>query len=224
MAFTYKWSDLVTSLTTYLRNMPISSVSAAQVDWVSSEMWRKYPWREACQTFPTITLLDSTYDYDCPPNFYRLVSGQITRTLPEAESYDPLSVAEALPVPSPITMPPMMIKSFAFERGGGQIRLSLSPSVNSNEAFSLDGQYQQEHTRITNTNTQCWFSDSLIHVAMEGIMYWGYKLSNQFKMAEAQLKIFQAKMDTAWSQEKQGHADVLIPEVIVGGLPIRRGW
>lgn len=225
MAFTYRWQDVIDQLKQYSRNIPLDKVSAVECDSVSSEIWHKYPFKDSCQTYPSIILQDSISDYDPPPNYFRLVSAQITRTAPSADTYDPLSIVQELPLPSAIAVHPIYIRSIAFIKGLGRIRFSFLPIVNTNEAYQCDGQYQMEHNRVSDLGSYCWFSDSLMQVALEGILYWGYKLGNQFKYAEVQMKVFQAKIAEAWQQETRGTADVLVPEVTLGAdFPFRQGY
>ena len=225
MAFTYQWQDVITQLKQYSRNIPLDKVSAVECDSVSSEIWRKFPFKDACQTYPSISLIDSTSDYDPPPNYFRLVSAQITRTAPSADTYDPLTIVQELPLPSAIAVHPIYIRSIAFIKGLGRLRFSFLPIVNAIDAYQCDGQYQMEHTRVSDITQYCWFGDSLMQVALEGILYWGYKLANQMKSAGDQYKVFQNKIQEAWQQETRGTADVLVPEVNLGAdFPFRQGY
>lgn len=219
MAFSYKWSDGIAWLKAYARNIPVAKIDAQACDAVSSELWSMYPWKDTCQTLPTYTLLDGVQDYDSPPTFFRLISGQITRTLPgDAEAYDPLDVVENLPI-NYRKVHPSGIRLFGSERGVGLIRLSARPIVESTEEFLLDGTYQFQHTRVIDVNSPCWFKDQLWHVAQEGLLYHGYKLGDKpMSAVAAQYDVFRSKAREAWQQEDAFSSDSIYPmEGSIGG-------
>lgn len=216
MALTYTWADAIDFLKSYARNIPMDKIDEKTCDAVSSEMWGKYPWKEACQTIPPESLLHMVQDYDSPPTFFKLVSAQIIRTLPQPDAFEPLSISTNQPEMF-IPMSPRQIRTISYQKGEGLLRLSYPPYVNLTDAFELHGSYQLTHTRITDLTQPCWFSDQLWHVAQEGLLCWGYKLSGNWKAAELQFKVFEGKMVSAWVQETQGSADVMEPEINLGG-------
>lgn len=215
MAFSYTWGDAIAFLKSYVRNIPLDKLQEEQADAVSAEMWRAYPWPDTCQNIPPVPLVDSVQDYSSPPTFFRLVGGQIIRTAPSALQFEALSVTIALPEQT-IPVTPAAIRYFAMQRGIGLLRLQFPPAINTNEAYELHGTYQLQHARVTSLNTQCWFDDSLWHVAQEGLLYWGYKLGNQARNAIDQYKVFKGKIIEAWQQVNQGSGDILVPEVTFG--------
>lgn len=212
MALTYSWDEAIEFLRSYGRNIPVEKVSAQICDAVSAEIWAAKPWRDACQTLPPYTLLHDTQDYDSPPTYFKLVSGQIVRTTAnQEEAYDPLQVREALPVTYQIAHPGA-IRAFGMERGEGLLRLSMRPNVQDYDSFELRGTYQMQHTRVQDTSQETWFKDQLWHVAQEGLLYWGYKLGDRpAAVIELQYKLFRSKIVEAWQQEDAGSDDVLYP-------------
>lgn len=221
MSISYTWQDALNFLESYARNIPMSKVDTKTCDAVSSEMWTEFPWNEACQTIPPQLLEDGVQDYDSPPTFYKLVALQIIQTLPNITTFDPLLIVNmSLPEMS-VAQNPGFIRSAAYQSGEGLIRLSFPTTVNVNEAFELHGTYQMQHTRVIDLNQPCWFTDQLWHVAQEGLLYWAYKLANNWKASADQYKVFKGKLQTAWMKEKQGGADVLEPEVNFGQV---RNW
>lgn len=215
MAFSYSWNDAIDFLKSYARNIPMDKIGVQTCDAVSSEIWGKYPWKDACQTIPPLALEDSVQDYDSPPTFFKLVTAQIVRTLPQPDFYEPMHVTTNLPEMG-IPVSPQFIRTVAYEKGLGLLRLSHPPIVNINDAFELHGSYQLTHTRVSDLSQFTWFADQLWNVAQEGLLYWGYKLANNWKAAESQFKVFEGKMTLAWQQENQGSADFLVPEVNLG--------
>jgi hypothetical protein len=207
----------------YGRGIPTDKIGVQACDAVSSEMWSKFPWKDACQTIPPEPLVDSVQDYDSPPTFFKLVSAQIVRTLPQPDWYEPLSISVNLPEMG-IPIMPAFIRTIAYQKGLGLLRLANPPAVNANDAFELHGSYQLSHTRVASLDQAVWFSDQLWNVVQEGFLYWGYKLQGNWKGADAQFKIFENKMVQAWQQENQGSADVLDPEVNLGADLRNGGW
>lgn len=190
-------------------------------DAVSGHIWRAYPWKEATQTYPSIPLQDSVSDYNCFPNFYKLVSAQVSQTLPTGgkQVFDPLDVVSFLPLPSAVPLPPQYIQSIAFIKGLGLIRIDRLPSVQTGEAFQIDGQYQLNHVRVTDPNMYIWLGDDGWPVVTEGMLYHGYKLADKMNAAAAQLKAFEVAIAQFWMTEHQGQGDVLVPEVNLGVTP-----
>jgi hypothetical protein len=222
MALTYQWNDAIEFLKSYARAIPMDKIGVQTCDAVSSEMWGKFPWKDACQTIPPEPLIDSVQDYDSPPSFFKLVSAQIVRTLPQPDWYEPLSISVNLPEMG-IPIMPAYIRTVAYQKGLGLLRLANPPVVNVNDAFELHGSYQLTHTRVSSLDQAVWFSDQLWNVVQEGFLYWGYKLQGNWKGADAQFKVFENKMVQAWQQENQGSADVLDPEVNLGA-EMQGGW
>lgn len=216
MAFSYTWQEAVDFLKSYARNVPVDKIDEQICDAVSSEMWSKYPWKDACQTIPPLPLLHMIQDYDSPPTFFKLVSAQIVRTAPQVDSYEPLTIATNLPEMT-IPLSPRQIRTVAYQKGEGLLRLSYPPYVNTIDAFELHGSYQLTHTRVTDLSQPTWFSDQLWNVAQEFLLYWGYKLNSNYKAAELQFKVAESKLASAWMQENQGSADIMEPEVNLGG-------
>lgn len=218
MAFTYAWTQAIELLKAYGRNIPIDKMGPQICDSVSSEIWSAFPWRDTCQTIPVQALSDNEQDYSVPPTVFKLVSGQIIRTGPTTQEYEPITVVENLPYNC--RAHPQFIRQFSLERGVGLMRLSYRPAVGATEAFELRGTYQMQHRRITDISQDCWFKDQLWHVAQEGLLYWGYKLADSPGRAEKQYRLFRTKIIDAWNQEDAGSADNVHPEDgSIGVLP-----
>jgi hypothetical protein len=217
MAFEYTWAAAVDFVKSYTRNIPMDKVGVMQCDAVSAEMWEAYPWHDACQAFAPQLLVDNVQDYSSPPSFYKLTNAQIIRVAPDEFSYESLDVTRDLPETTQ-KVHPSQITAIGWQRGGGLIRLNYRPDLSANtESFELRGEYQLVHPRVSDLDQRCWFSDMLWHVALEGVLYWGYKLGDRKSMAEDQYKLFRAKIDNSWIKESQGASDFLVPTVNIGG-------
>lgn len=221
MSISYTWQDALNFLKSYARNIPMEKVDVTTCDAVSSEMWAMYPWNEACQTIPPELLEDGVQDYDSPPTFYKLVAAQIIQTLPNITTFDPLTIVNVSLPEMSVPQNPGFIKSVAYQTGEGLLRLMFPARINVNEAFELHGTFQMQHTRVTDLDQPCWFTDQLWHVAQEGLLYWGYKLANNWKASGDQYKVFRGKVTDAWKNEKQGGSDILEPEINFGSV---RNW
>jgi hypothetical protein len=221
VAFSYSWESAIELLKAYGRNMPVDKISSQICDFVSSEMWSEYPWKDTCQTLAPTLLETDVQDMSVPPNIFKLVSGQIVRLTPQFEVYEPLGVAENLSIGWPTH--PQFIRQFSIERGEGLMRLGDVPSFAINESFELRGTYQLQHRRVTDLTQDTWFKDQLWQVAAEGLLYWGYKLGDSPRRAELQYRVFKSKLGEAWRQEDAGSSDNTSPSEGSIGAPYT-GW
>src|ERR1700733_8629070 len=83
MAYSYAWQDLINLGSTFGKGIPLTKVNAQIADFVSSEMYIEYPWKQTITNTAsgTINLIDSVQDYSCEaPNIMRLVKAWIIRT------------------------------------------------------------------------------------------------------------------------------------------------
>jgi hypothetical protein len=217
MAFTYQWQQGLDYIDSFTRKVPLDTVGIQLCDAVSAEIWNAYPWKEAVQSFAPIVLTDDVQDYSSPANFYKLISGQLLRISPSAESFDPLFISNRLPVRTDQNVDPRYIRTLGYQKGTGLLRLSERPQINAGEVWNLIGEYQLNHSRVTDPNQYTWFGDALWHVAQEGLLYHGYKLSDRsISDVQNQYRIFRQKITEAWLEENQGSSDTLVPEINLG--------
>lgn len=188
----------------------INKIAPSMCDFVSSEIWNAYHWRDACNTFAPQVLQDEVQDYDSPPNFFKLVTAQIVRLSPTVFAYDPLDIKEGLPRTYQLAHP-CSIRGLCLARGEGVLRLTNPVNLSGEETFELQGTYQLQHTKVTSINQETWFKDQLMHIAQEGMLYWAYKLADRGKDARDQYSVFRAKIKEASMIEDQGSTDTMYP-------------
>lgn len=210
MGFTYNWQNALDFIKASTRDLPIDKINAQICDAVSSEMWSAYPWKDACQTLPEMPLTDGEQHYDAPQSGFKLIAGQILKSSPDAEAYEPLTVVENIPIQT-LKRPPVALRRVSLERGEGRIRLDFPPDIQTGDAYVLTGVYQLQHRRIEDVSQETWFKDQLWHIALDGLLKWGYQLADRAKDSQSQYAIFRNKLKDAWMQEDQGSSESIYP-------------
>lgn len=187
MAYTYSWQDLVNVGSAYGKGIPLSKVNAQICDFVSQEMWSKYPWKQTITNTAkgTIPLIDSVQDYSCSaPNIDRLLKAWIRRYDTTPNETRDLDVVKDLS----IDLYPRSyvgVRCVSLQQSIGLFRLESAVNVPSGVQLELCCDYQMNPIKITDLGQIIWFDDRFAVVALEGLLYWVYKLADDSRAGSA---------------------------------------
>lgn len=183
MAKTYSWSNLVTTTSALLKAVGQFQANAVSFcDLVSSDMYLEYPWKDTItttDTAPGLTpLLNGIQDYDVnAPNIFRILNVKIWNVTQVPPIVQDLNVDDQLAVDL-IPRSYTAIRAAGLQQGVGKLRLEGAVNVPTGMLLELRYDYQINPTKITSLGQDCWFDDKYAQVALSGLLYWGYKLSD----------------------------------------------
>jgi hypothetical protein len=145
-------------------------------------MYLEYPWKETItttQTAPGLTpLLNGVQDYSVfGANMFRLLNAAIWNTTSVPPTVQDLNVVDQLAV-NLFLQSYTTVRDVSLQQGIGLLRLESAVNVPVGMILELRYDYQINPTKITSTAQDCWFDDKYAQVAIEGLLYWGYKLSD----------------------------------------------
>lgn len=231
MAFTYSWTDLINVGRTYGKGIPLSSVTAQICDFVSQDMYSEYPWKQTIINTAkgTIPLIDSVQDLPCnAPNINKPLKAWLERTDVTPHDNRDLDIANDLSV----DLYPKSwysVRSVSLQQAIGMFRLDSAVQVPSTMRIELHVDYQINPIKIVDTSQIIWFDDRFAYVALEGLLYWVYKLSDDSRAGMAQtdasgrvngysgqLGTFKAALNRMKNAEDFGSLDFLIPNDPMG--------
>src|SRR6266404_1575523 len=234
MARTYKWSDFVTAASALLKGVGQFASQAVQYcDAVSSDMYLEYPWKETItttSTAPGLTpLLNGIQDYSpSAPNIFRLLNAAIWNTTSVPATVQDLNVVDQLAV-NLFQQSYTTIRDISLQQGVGKLRLEAAVNVPTGMLLEVRYDYQINPTKITSTSQDCWFDDKYAQVAIEGLTYWGYKLSDDTRAGNVQtdatgrvigysgqIAIYKAALFRMKSAEDFGSTELVFPDQGMG--------
>lgn len=192
MAYTTAWSDLITVVTRYGKGIPSTTINADICDFISQDMYIEYPWKNTITNTANgmIPLLDSVQDYSAAaPNIMRLLKAWLIRTDVTPNETRDLDVVRDLSVdlyPRSWTG----IRACSLQQSIGLFRLEAAVQVPIGMQLEFRADYQINPTKVTDTAQTCWFDDRYRVVALEGLLYWIYKLSDDTRAGGAQTDAF----------------------------------
>lgn len=192
MGFTTSWNDLVAVGSAYAKGMPLQKVTPQICDFVSNDMYIEYPWKQTITNTAagTIPLVDSTQDYPCSaPNIMRSLKAWIERTDTTPHENRDLDIVDDLSV----DMYPrsyISIRAVSLQQSLGLFRLESAVQVPTGVRIELHVDYQINPIKVTTLGTPCWFDDRYAVVALEGLLYWVYKLADDSRAGAAQTDAF----------------------------------
>jgi len=185
--YSYSWSDLINVGSTYGKGIPLAKVNAQICDFVSQDMYQEYPWKQTITNTAngTIPLLDSTQDYPCvAPNIMRPLKAAICRTdVTPMDSRD-LTIVRDLSVDL-LPRSYMGISQVSLQQAVGLFRLNAAVNVPTGMKLELRVDYQIDPIKVTSLNQIIWFDDRFSIVALEGLLYWVYKLGDDTRAGSA---------------------------------------
>lgn len=231
--YSYTWQDLIDLAKQSVKGRPLDAVNVQYCDMVSSDMYIEYPWKETITTTETATGLTPLLDgyQDVSPeaiNVWRLLSAQIFNTSTTPFDIHDLDIRDSLQINlSPRSYPGIRVCS--WQSGIGQIRLESAVNVPPGQNLDLRFQYQINPTKVTSLNQNLWFDDKYFGVALEGLLYWCFKLNDDGRAGGAvtdaygrstgysgQLGAYKAALSRMKSAEDFGATEQLVPGNVMG--------
>lgn len=217
MAYTRSWNDLITVASVLSKGVGgLSSISADICDFISNDMYTVYPWKDTITTIAqgTIPLLDGVQDYSSPINIYRLTKATIVRYDTTPFEFWDLDIVDDNSVDL-VKRSYATIRSCSQQQGTGTLRLECAIQVGTGNLFELVGEYQLNPVKIVSTSQGLWFKDQYAQVALEGLMYWAYKLSDDARESN-QLNIYRNVLARMKGDEDWGASNQLFPASPIG--------
>lgn len=239
MAFTYRWQDLTSQIDRLIKGVPMNNW-ALYCDMISSDMFTSYPWRDSLDNIAEgqIPLVDGQQDYDVPRNIYRLTKASIVRTDQTPISSWELNVQTDLDEDTSVRGYPS-IRMCSLQSGAGLLRLESAVQIPSGETLELRGEFQINSPKIHALTDWLWFQDHYAQVAFAGLLYWGYKMSDDSRAGTAatngkgdtnysgQLAEYKAALRRMRTDEEYGPTESYYPSESMGadrdqgyGLPL----
>lgn len=226
MAFTYTWKSLTDQVDRLIKGVPMNNWPL-YCDMISSDMFTVYPWRDAQQNISTgsLPLADGQQDYSVPNNIYRLTKASIARTDINPNWIGELDVQIDLDE-SPLLVSPYSIRAISLQIGA--LRLDSTVSIPSGAGtYELRGEFQINSPKISNLTDWMWFQDQYAGVAFAGLLYWGYKMSDDSRAGTAatsrmgttysgQLGEYKAALQRMREDEEYGPTDTYYPSESMG--------
>jgi hypothetical protein len=227
VAFTYKWQELIGLVSKLVKGVPVDWLMYC--DLVSSDMYTSFPWRDALQNIAAgqIPLVDGVQDYSVPTNIYRLTKASIARTDQQPEYNRELNVETDLDVDLvPRGYP--SIRACSLQAGVGQLRLDSAVQVPTGILLELRGEYQISSPKVSSLTDTLWFQDHYSYVAIKGLLYWGYLMTNDSRAGttatddngnarySGQLAEYKAALATMREREQWGAGETYYPSESMG--------
>jgi hypothetical protein len=229
--YSYSWNDLISVGSTYGKGIPLSKVNAQICDFVSQDMYQEYPWKQTITNTATgaIPLLDSTQDYSCEaPNIMRPLKAWLMRTdVTPFESRD-LNIEKDLSVDL-YPKSYLAIRAVSLQEATGLFRLDSAVNIPAGMKIDLRVDYQLDPIKVTSLSQIIWFQDHFAVVALEGLLYWVYKLSDDTRAGSAQtdaygritgyggqLGIYKAALNRMKTTEDYGFTESVFPSEPMG--------
>jgi hypothetical protein len=231
MPLTYTWSDLITVGSRFGKGIPLQNVSPQICDFVSSDMYIEYPWKETITNTANgvIPLLDSVQDYTASaPNISRPLKASLQRTdVTPNENHD-LDIVRDLSV-NLYPKSYVAIRAMSLQQSVGKFRLESAVNIPSGMQVELRVDFQIDPIKVTGLNQNLWFHDKYAFVALEGLLYWVYKLSDDARAGGAasdafgriteytgQLGNYKGALGRMKNAEEYGFTDSVFPDQAMG--------
>ena len=232
MAYTYSWGDLINGVARkYGKGLPVADVAIQTCDFVSQDMYIEFPWKQTITNTAkgTIALIDSKQDYTCfAPNIMRPLKASIVRTDTTPNESRDLDIVDDLSVDL-YPRSYVGIRAMSLQQAIGLFRLEAAVNIPSGIQCELRVDYQFNPIKVTDLNMIIWFPDHYASVALEGLMYWIYKLADDLRAGSAQcdaygrvvgysgqLGTYKAALQRMKSAEDYGHTESVFPSDPMG--------
>lgn len=228
--YTRTWRSLITIASKLGKGVGgLTDISPDICDFVSNDMFIEYPWKDTITTIaPTyLPITDGVQDLSSPINIYRLTSAQIVRTDTTPFQSIDLDVVDDNAVDL-VPRSYVDIRSVSQQAGEGTLRLEGTCQVGVGVTLELRGTYQLNPVKIVDLGQELWFKDQYAQVALEGLMYWVYKLSDDARSGTAatdgqgrttytgQLAVYKAALQRMKNAEDWGASQGLFPAETMG--------
>lgn len=188
MAYSYAWADLVAIGTRYGKGIPLSTVNAQICDFVSQDMYQEYPWKQTITNTASgmIPLIDSTQDYTAAaPNIMRPLKAWLKRTDVTPIQTRDLDIKKDLSVDL-VPRSWVAIQNVSLQQSTGLFRLDAAVNIPTGMRVELCLDYQINPIKVDGLSQIIWFDDRFSAVALEGLLYWVYKLGDDARAGGAQ--------------------------------------
>ncbi len=234
MAQTLKWSDISNTVSALLKGVGQYANHAVEfADMASSDMYLEYPWKQTITTTTTAPgltpLLNGVQDYSpFAPNIFRLLNGAIWNVTTTPMTVQDLNVVDQLSVdlyPRSYSA----IRCFCLQQGVGLLRLEAAINVPTGMQLEIRYDYQINPTKVVSLGQDCWFDDKYRQVAVAGMLYWGYLLSDDPRAGAAQMNAtgqvigysgqlasYKAALFRMKSAEDFGSTEIVFPDCGMG--------
>lgn len=193
MAFTYSAQDGIDLVKKFVKDIPLTDIDAQVCDMVSSLMYVEAFWRWTLQNIPatSIPLVDGQQDYNVPTNLFRLFRARIVRTDTTPDQYQEIDVNEFYS-PDLRSTSPRAITGVSHDEPLGKFRLSQAVSIASGETYELQGDYQINPTKITDSTVSSvlWFPDQYFPVFFEGLKWKAYEFADDSRAGNVTIDRF----------------------------------
>ena len=231
MAYSYSWSDLINVGSTYGKGIPLAKVNAQICDFVSQDMYQEYPWKQTITNTAagTIPILDSQQDFPCfAPNIMRPLKATLWRTDILPPDTRELSIVRDLGVDL-VPRSYYAISQVSLQQAIGMFRLNAAVNVPTGLQLELRVDYQIDPIKVTGLSQIIWFDDRFAVVALEGLLYWVYKLADDARAGGAitdaynrttgysgQLGTYKSALGRMKASEDFGFTDSVFPSEPMG--------
>jgi hypothetical protein len=225
----YTWNDIIELMTKLNKGVPSTQINARICDIVSKEMYIEYPWPWTVSkiTNGSILLVDGTQEYSAPTDFYRPVSLRLTRTDVSPVEDIEMNITGQNVIDN-IKRSFYAMRSISYQGSGGLLRLDSAVQISSPMTAEIRGDYQPFSTKITDLGQTVFFLDEYVEVAIEGLLYWSYKLADDPRSGgvqkvedgrsvyTGQYAAFRAKLDEMQEANDFATADSFFPDSTLG--------
>lgn len=230
----YQVKDGVELARTLAKGVPFTNVSMSICDITSSTIYRSFAWRDTLKVFTPVALVDSTQDLATGlTDIFRMTQFWTTRTDVTPNQVRNITVAKNLFIDL-IPKSPTQIRSASYQAGVNKFRLETSVRIPVGSTWTLGGEYQPQHTKLTDISDSLWFTDQFLEVYAKGLIYWAYRLADDSK-AGAAVKVgngrvqysgalaeFMNAIEEMAAQEDFGNLDGYYPSDSLGSVDARR--
>lgn len=188
MAYSYSWNDLINVVSALVKGVPLTKLNAQICDMVSSEMYNEFPWKNTITNTAkgTIPLIDSQQDYTCAaPNINRLLKAWIRRYDVTPNEIIDLDVKKDLSIDLyPISY--VAVRAVSLQQSIGMFRLEKAVQVPAGIQLELCCDYQINVQKVVSLAQPAWFDDRFALVAIHGLLWWAYQLTDDSRAGAAQ--------------------------------------
>jgi hypothetical protein len=185
--YSYSWSDLINVGSTYGKGIPLAKVNVQMCDFVSQDMYQEYPWKQTITNTANgaIPLIDSVQDYTfAAPNLMRALKASLTRTDVTPNENRDLEIVNDLSVDL-YPRSYLGIRQVSAQQATGLFRLESAVQIPAGVQIELRVDYQINPIKVTSLGQIIWFDDRFSAVALEGLLYWVYKLADDQRAGSA---------------------------------------
>lgn len=179
MPFTYTYTNAVSHVAFFVKNMPVTNVQVVACDTIQSIIWCAYPWSWTLTANTTVTLSDGVQDFaGINADFMKMVRARITRTDTTPDLYNELLIVKWLPPELSTKLGWNDLTSVCYEATLAKLRLNATIALPSGVTARLDYEYQKSPTKVTSLATTLPCPDHYFDVVVAGLTWQFYKFAD----------------------------------------------